>query len=81
MFDDKLVFDDEPIYPSPPLAFHKHKFDFNEAQLHKYVFQKQKQKNKNKNQGCKHYIITLSAFLLCMVMRQNRHKSTTFHIQ
>jgi len=42
MFDDKLVFDDEPIYPSPPLSFHKQKFDFNEPQLHKYVFPKKK---------------------------------------
>jgi hypothetical protein len=47
MFDDKLVFDGEPIYPSPPVAFHEQKFDLDEAQLHKYVFHK-KTKTKTK---------------------------------
>jgi hypothetical protein len=48
MVDDKLVFDDEPIYPSPPLAFHKQKFDLMKFNCTNIFSKKQKQKQKIK---------------------------------
>jgi len=38
MFNDKLVFDDEPIYPSSSSSLSQAELWFDEAQLHKYIF-------------------------------------------
>jgi hypothetical protein len=53
MFNDKLVFDDEPIYPRPPLAFHKQNFDLMKLNCTN-IFSKN---SKFKIQRCKLYII------------------------
>jgi hypothetical protein len=63
MFNDKLMFDDEPIYPSPPLAFHKQKFDLMGLGFRlncTNMFSNKKIKIKIKDVNF--YIITLSAF-------------------